>query len=124
MGDFVRGAHRGWLGGRFDDLAGWNVVEMVPGRALVLFDASETSTWSFVLKPLDENKTRLIIRARGDEPMSLGGKVFHYAMMEPAHFVMERKMLLKLKELAEASWHSPAVPIPDERRPLEATASC
>ena len=99
-GDFVRGAHRGWLGGRFDDQAGWFVERLEPNRALVLKDTMGGS-WSFILKPISEDRSRLIIRARGAAPQSLQGSVFQYGVMEPAHFIMERKMLLTLKELAE-----------------------
>lgn len=101
VGDFVRSAHKGWLGGRFDDKAGWFVVELNPNHSIVLRDEVEHGTWAFVLKPIDENSTRLIARARGDRPESFARKAFHYGFFEPSHFVMERKMLLTLKELAE-----------------------
>jgi hypothetical protein len=101
IGDFVRGAHKGWLGGRFDDKAGWHVVRLDENRALVLRDTVQQGSWSFILKPFGENKTRLLIRARGDKPESAGAKIFQYGLMEPAHFIMERKMLLTLKEKAE-----------------------
>jgi hypothetical protein len=103
VGDFIRGAQEGWLGGRFDHKAGWFVVEMEPERHLILRDEIEHGSWAFILRPIDENRTRLIIRARGDKPTGLPLKLFNYAMFEPAHFVMERKMLLTLKELAERS---------------------
>lgn len=103
VGDFVRSAHKGWLGGRFDDKAGWFVVELEPNRALVLRDEIERGSWAFVLKPTGENQTRLIIRARGNAPAGMGGALFHYTFFEPAHFIMERKMLLNLKEKAESS---------------------
>lgn len=101
VGDFVRSAHKGWLGGRFDDKAGWFVVGLEPNRALVLRDEIERGSWAFVLKPIDENQRRLIARARGDKPRNLPIKLFHLGIFEPAHFIMERKMLLKIKELAE-----------------------
>jgi len=101
IGDFVRGAHPDWLGGRFRNKAGWTVVRMDENRALVLRDEIEQGSWAFVLKPLNDNQTRLIIRARGDKPATLGTKIFHYGLMEPAHFIMERKMLLTLKRRAE-----------------------
>ena len=101
VGDFVRSAHKGWLGGRFDDTAGWFVVTLEPNRTLVLRDEIERGSWAFVLKEISENQTRLIIRARGSAPASLGGSIFHYSFFEPAHFIMERKMLLTLKQRAE-----------------------
>lgn len=101
VGDFVRGAHKGWLGGKFDEKAGWNVVGLEPNKSLVLLEASGKGSWAFILKPIEENKTRFLIRARSDQPVSFGEKLFHYGFMEPAHFFMERKMLLTLKERAE-----------------------
>lgn len=101
VGDFVRGAHKGWLGGRFDDTAGWFVVALEENRFLILRDEVERGSWSFILKPFGENKTRLVIRGRGDRAVSFTKKLFHYGFMEPAHFIMERKMLLTLKEKAE-----------------------
>lgn len=64
VGDFVRSAHRGWLGGRYKNLTGWFVVRMEENHALVLRDEIEHGSWAFILNHIDENKTRLIIRAR------------------------------------------------------------
>lgn len=100
-GDFVRSAHEGWLGGRFDDKAGWFVVDLEPNRHLVLRDEIERGSWSFILRPLPDGKTRFLIRARGDRPSNLARWTFHLSVFEPAHFIMERKMMLTLKELAE-----------------------
>lgn len=101
IGDFVRSAHKGWLGGKFDDKAGWFVVRLEPHRFLVLRDEIEQGSWAFVLKPVGKTGTRLIIRARGDEAANFKRKLLHYALFEPAHFIMERKMLLTLKQRAE-----------------------
>lgn len=102
IGDFVRSAHKGWMGGRFDDKAGWFVVGLEPNRLLVLRDEIEKGSWAFILKPIGENQTRLIVRVRGDEATNLGRKIVNLALFEPGHFIMERKMLLTLKEKAEA----------------------
>lgn len=100
-GDFVRSAHKGWLGGRFDETAGWYVVRIEKNRTLVLRDEIEKGSWTFVLKPVGESRTRLVVRVRGDEAQSFPKKLLHYGFLEPAHFIMERKMLLTLKKLAE-----------------------
>ena len=102
VGDFVRSAHEGWLGGRFDDKAGWFVVALEPNRILVLRDEIEHGSWSFILKPLPDGRTRLLVRARGERPAGILKHILHYGVFEPAHFVMERKMMLTLKEIAEA----------------------
>ncbi len=101
VGDFVRSAHKGWLGGRFDEKAGWFVVELEKNRTLVLRDEIERGSWAFILKPVGENQTRFIVRVRGDEAVSFSRKLLNYGLFEPAHFIMERKMLLTLKKLAE-----------------------
>lgn len=100
-GDFVRSAHAHWLGGKYINKTGWFVVRMEENRVLVLRDEIEQGSWAFILKPLGEAKTRLIIRARGSKPANLPLKFFHYGFFEPAHFIMERKMLLTLKKRAE-----------------------
>jgi len=101
VGDFVRSAHDGWLGGKYKDKTGWFVVRLEENHALVLRDEIERGSWAFILRPLENNKTRLIIRARGCKPSTLPTKIFHYGFFEPAHFIMERKMLLTLKKRAE-----------------------
>lgn len=119
VGDFIRGAREGWLGGKFDNKAGWFVVQMEPERHLILRDEIEHGSWAFILRPIDDMTTRFIIRGRGDRPANWPLKLFNYAVFEPAHFIMERKMLLTLKELAEqtAAAHRP-VPamLPAEER--------
>jgi hypothetical protein len=52
VGDFVRSAHKGWLGGRFDEKAGWFVTAFEPDSHLVLRDEIEHGSWAFVLQPL------------------------------------------------------------------------
>ena len=53
------------------------------------------------MKALGENKTRLIIRIRWDRVPGLLNWISNYAVLEPAHFIMERKMLLGIKKRAE-----------------------
>lgn len=58
--------------------------------------------WTFFLQPVDENVTRLIERFSIDwGPGSLKNALFMYAFLEPGAFLMERKMLLGIKERAE-----------------------
>lgn len=101
VGDFVRSAPSNWLGGRFSELTGWFVVDIVPEQQLVLSDEIEHGSWAFILRRVDDRATRLIVRVRGAERVSPAGKLLHYTLFEPAHFIMERKMLLTLKKLAE-----------------------
>ena len=98
-GDLVRAAPPDYLGGRLGRNLGWRVAEIVPGRALVL------EGWgAFVLRPIDDSTTRLIVRTRGDGRPSVGAVALAplgLMVLEPAHFIMQRRMLLGIKERAE-----------------------
>jgi hypothetical protein len=64
-----------------------------PNRALGL------EGWgTFVLEPLDADRTRLI--ARGGVLRDLGAAAYGL-LLEIPHFLMERRMLLGIKERAE-----------------------
>jgi hypothetical protein len=89
------------------------VVIVEPYRAIVLGGVVEDEeaegdtaigggTWGFYLKEIDEKTTRLLLRirwARKPGPLSW---LANYVMLEPSHFIMERKMMLGIKERAEA----------------------
>jgi hypothetical protein len=80
------------------------VMTVEPGRALVLGGgdlAMGAHSWVFFLDPIDEQTTRLIVRSRGDYPPTLANFLIWRAITEPLHFVMERKMLLGIKQRAE-----------------------
>jgi hypothetical protein len=73
---------------------GLPVARFDPGRALTLDGWGE-----FALEPLDGGRTRLIARGR----VPTGRLVAAYgALLELPHFIMERRMLLGIKERAEA----------------------
>jgi hypothetical protein len=99
VGDLVRAVPPTWLGGRLGRELGWRVVELVPGRAIVL------EGWgAFVVVPEDSVTTRLHIRTRGDGTPRLAGVFmapFGLAVFEPAHFIMERAMLRGVRARAE-----------------------
>ena len=98
-GDLVRAVQPDYLGGRLGRDVGWRVVEVVPGRALVL------QGWgAFVVRPIDSATTRLHIRIRGSgEPRFMSAAVgpFGLLVFEPAHFVMQRRMLIGIRSRAE-----------------------
>jgi hypothetical protein len=84
------------------------VAVLEPNYALVLASLPDvragrdvwlaaSATWAFVLREQGDGRTRLIIRGRNRWPLGLR------LLWEPAHFVMERKLLLTVKGLAEAS---------------------
>lgn len=92
-GDLIPAGPPDMLDGRLVDVARWRVLAVEPNRALVL------EGWgAFVLEPLGDRATRLIVRSRGP---GAWGRLAHYLFWEPAHFVMERRMLLGIKERAE-----------------------
>ena len=63
--------------------------------ARVLVDA----TWAFILRPLDARRCRLIRRFRfGVWPRGLGA--FYPALVEMPQFIIERRMLLGIRERA------------------------
>jgi hypothetical protein len=72
---------------------GLDVVLFEPKRALTL------NGWgAFVLEPINERQTRLIARGRGRRGIA---SVAYALLLEIPHFIMERRMLLGIKERAE-----------------------
>jgi hypothetical protein len=64
-------------------------------------DEALDETWTFFLKPLPGATTRVIARLRAASFPGLGTRLKNFFFWEPAHFLMERKMLLSIKESAE-----------------------
>lgn len=60
------------------------------------------AAWPSVLYPVNERLTRLVSRNRAHIPRTLGSTLF-MCVLEPAAFIMTRKMLLGLKRRAEAT---------------------
>jgi hypothetical protein len=99
-GDLVRATQPNYLGGILGRDIGWRVARIDPGYALVL------ENWgSFVVHRLDDRTSILHVRTRGQGKPSLAAVPFAplgLLMFEPAHFTMERGMLLGIKARAEA----------------------
>src|SRR5438445_2727155 len=74
------------------------------------------TTWAFSLQRKGVNTTRLVARLRSAANVTLVQRAIHFLFWEPAHFVMERKMLLTIKKLAEANPKLPSPP-PGEAHP-------
>jgi hypothetical protein len=92
-------------------LNGLPVARFEPGHALVL------EGWgAFVVEPHGPGCTRLIARARVHRGF---GAVGNALLMEIPHFVMERKMLLGIKERAERT-HTAAVRRSAQAAPVHA----
>jgi hypothetical protein len=84
------------------DRAGMRVEILDPER--VLSNRSETGdwVWTFVLVP-EDGSTRLISRNRIAIKGAAAGQRLGMLVMEPGSLVMERKMLLGIKQRAERS---------------------
>jgi hypothetical protein len=77
-----------------------------PGRALVLRSEDGNWVWAFCLYPYDD-VTRLVSRNRIATPgASPFARAFNLLVMEPGSLVMERKMLLGIKERAQLLAHA------------------
>jgi hypothetical protein len=92
---------------------GFPVKATEPYRTLVLGGAGDgfAWTWQFGLYPLDDMRTRLVSRNTVRHPRTVTSWLF-MRVLEPAAFVMTRRMLLGLKKRAErlaASEGSPGI---------------
>jgi uncharacterized protein YndB with AHSA1/START domain len=98
-GDRVRATQDGYLGGALGRDLGWTVQSVEPGRAMVL------QYWgAFVLEPTADGKTRFIIRTKvGNEHAPAWAAALDMISFEMPHFIMERRMMLRIKALAEAN---------------------
>jgi hypothetical protein len=93
------------------------VMSVDPPRSLILVSANpqtgmpvtyepqvvkgySVATWQFVLQPLDQNQTRLLVRQRLSYSSDLR---WVWRLTEPVGFVMERKMLLGIRQRAEGN---------------------
>ncbi len=87
------------------------VMLVEPERALVISAPAEAAealtggfphvSWTFVLRQVDSQNSRLVVRWRSAYPPGLMNALVNQYLLEPIHFVMERKMLLGIKERAE-----------------------
>jgi hypothetical protein len=81
----------------------WPVAVVEPNRALVLDMRNMGAfdwVWQFGLYAVDEKRTRLVSRSRV-RTQSVWARLVTYAI-EPAGFLMTRRMLLGVKQRAEA----------------------
>jgi hypothetical protein len=96
-GDFVRATQPDYLRGVLGDQLGWTVNAVEPARALVL------QNWgAFVLEPTADGRTRFIIRTTvGNPDATPWMAAVDMLAFELPHFIMQRKMMLEIKQLAE-----------------------
>ena len=84
------------------------------GRAIILGGDDPPTTWAFILEPINEDSSRLIIRFRQAYEPSLGNTIAWRVFTDPITFVMERKMLQGIKLRAEVA--NPRARRPTRRR--------
>jgi len=86
---------------------GFILLESEPTKWLVLGwhgpDGGLNVTWSFMLVDVDDNTTRLIVRARARDDCRFHGlpKAVGFWLVRMVHSVMERKQLLEIARRAE-----------------------
>jgi hypothetical protein len=74
------------------------VHEIVPARYIV--SRGETHSWCLLVEPTPDGRTRLISRWRQDWPKTASTYVW-LVLADPGAFVMEQKMLRRIRDLAE-----------------------
>jgi hypothetical protein len=97
--DIIRSVKPGFLFGLVkekDGYTGWKVPFVAPGQAMTL------KNWgTFALEPQGENETRFLARSRGVPLPGILGRLSGFWILDPAHFIMEKKMMTEIKRLAE-----------------------
>ena len=85
------------------------VAMIEPGRYLVLVALEDyeavvrtgrapEGAWALILEPVDDHTTRLLVRSRSGRAVSPG----RFLVFDPIHFIMERKMMLGIRERVES----------------------
>jgi hypothetical protein len=96
-GDYVPATQPNYAGGLFGEQPGWTIDAVHPERALVL------RNWgAFVLMPQPDGTTRLLVRSTiSNRNIPAWAAGLNLAAFELPHFIMQRRMLLGIKERAE-----------------------
>ncbi len=98
-----------------DSTPAMEVLAILPGQAIIVGGDNPPTSWAFVLDPIDDKATRLIIRYRQDFEKSFGNVLGWRVFTEPISFWMERKMLQGIKARAEAAasqWRTHNIALP------------
>jgi hypothetical protein len=86
---------------------GWPVAAVDPGRSLLLRSSNwPVGSYAFVLRPIDDRTTRLIVRDRSAWKRS--ELPFRALIYEPLHAYMETGLLQGAKQRAEGQAASPS----------------
>jgi hypothetical protein len=85
-------------------ISGAPLTTYIPGRAIGFATTQnefDDSRWNFYIMPIDDSHTRLLIRGQAPVSNSVLGRTFNFAIFDPAHFVMEKRMMIGIKQLSE-----------------------
>lgn len=94
-----------------------SIGKVALGSPVTVLEANRTlvmGTWAFILRPLPDGQTRLLVRERDagwfrlaapkrSGILSAVAALVDYVAAEPLHFVMVRRMMLGLKQRAEGT---------------------
>ena len=97
VGELLRATQPTYLGGLLGPDLGWTVKAVETERALVL------DGWgAFVLVPTADGRTRFIIRTTvSNDRVPAWAAALNVMAFQLPHFIMERRMMLQIKALAE-----------------------
>ncbi|MDD8025964.1 MAG: SRPBCC family protein [Acidobacteriota bacterium] len=93
----------------FGNGPGWPVTVVEPRTSLV-FDIRRADlrlTWSWLLMPLPDGKSRLLLRLRGRGVFASSGRAAGF-LLDPGEYVAVRRMLAGIKARAEGRPRTPA----------------
>jgi hypothetical protein len=76
------------------------VTEKAPERSEPMPERYNNTVWALVVEPISDTVTRLFTRTRMDYSPQISNDIL-WRFFEPINFVMERKMLLSIKQFAE-----------------------
>lgn len=103
VGELVRATQPNFMRGRFGRDLGWRITHWNPPHAMVL------DQWGqFSVRAIDDSTSRILVQTRGAGEYSWRTLLItpiSFYVLEPAHFIMERRMLMGIKERAESVEH-------------------
>jgi hypothetical protein len=69
---------------------------------IVRRDHARDGAWSFIVLAAAPGRCKLVVRSRGPERPGVFAAFLRAVVFDPVHFIMERRMMRRIKALAEA----------------------
>lgn len=88
------------VGDRIEMMPGFGPIVRAIEPGVSIVSAGESDSWCLLVEPIGDGRTRLISRWRQDWPRTPITRAW-VAIADPGAFIMERKMLLRIRDLAE-----------------------